>query len=102
MLLAKLIANSHVMGWSMGGFVAQEMMAQRPDRIRRVILSATNPGGSRATLGPKWAQEIDSDSGSGLDSYLATNFPLDKCGRKAQPQDQMQSVIPLTVCIDFF
>ena len=28
------IASSHVMGWSMGGFVAQEMMAQRPDRIR--------------------------------------------------------------------
>ena len=81
------VRNFDLLGWSMGGFVAQEMMAKQPDRIRRVILSATNPGGSQTTLGPKWAQEIDSDSGSGIDSYLATNFPLDKCGRKAGKQE---------------
>ena len=81
------VRNFDVLGWSMGGFIAQEMMAQQPDRIRRVILSATNPGGSRAILGPEWAQEIDSESGSGIDSYLATNFPLDKCGRKAGKQE---------------
>lgn len=39
------IARAHVMGHSMGGFVAQELALSRPDRVDKLILSATNFGG---------------------------------------------------------
>lgn len=34
-----------LMGFSLGGFVAQEVVLQRPDLIRRVILTGTGPAG---------------------------------------------------------
>jgi pimeloyl-[acyl-carrier protein] methyl ester esterase len=34
---------SDVMGWSMGGLVAQRIALNQPDRIRRLILMATTP-----------------------------------------------------------
>lgn len=38
-------------GWSMGGFVAQELAAAHPDRVGALALLATDPGGALATLG---------------------------------------------------
>src|SRR5258707_351586 len=48
-----------VLGFSIGGFVAQEITLQAPDLVRRVILVGTGPrsGESMATLTPE-AQEI--------------------------------------------
>lgn len=41
------IARAHVMGHSMGGFVAQAMALDYPDRIDNLVLSATTFGGPR-------------------------------------------------------
>jgi pimeloyl-ACP methyl ester carboxylesterase len=45
-------------GFSMGGFVAQELVLQRPDLVRRLLLVATGPRGGEnlATFSPEvWA-----------------------------------------------
>ena len=68
-----------VLGWSMGGFIAQRLAVRHPERIHRLVLAATNPGGDATVLGPRWVQEADS-SGS-LAGYLSTNYPPD--GRTA-------------------
>src|SRR5258705_9065396 len=48
-----------VLGFSIGGFVAQEITLQAPDRVRRLVLVGTGPRGGEgmATLTPE-AQEI--------------------------------------------
>jgi len=48
-LLDQLEINSvNLLGWSMGGFVAQALAARRPDRVRSLILLSTDPGGEFA------------------------------------------------------
>ncbi|MCA9970631.1 MAG: alpha/beta fold hydrolase [Anaerolineales bacterium] len=41
------IDKAHVMGHSMGGFVAQELALSYPERVDRLILASTNFGGPR-------------------------------------------------------
>ncbi|GDX32027.1 alpha/beta hydrolase [Actinomycetes bacterium] len=67
-----------VLGWSMGGFVAQQLSIRHPTSIRRLVLAATNPGGDAAVLGPLWVQEADSNSEGSIKSYLETNYPATK------------------------
>jgi pimeloyl-[acyl-carrier protein] methyl ester esterase len=43
MILPLLKQRTHLMGWSLGGLIAQEMVRQRPDLIKRVIMVATTP-----------------------------------------------------------
>lgn len=47
LLTALGIERAAVMGHSMGGFVAQALVLGRPERVSRLILSATNFGGPR-------------------------------------------------------
>jgi pimeloyl-ACP methyl ester carboxylesterase len=39
-----------VVGWSMGGFIAQRLAIRSPDRLNAMALLATSPGGSEAAL----------------------------------------------------
>jgi 3-oxoadipate enol-lactonase len=39
------VERAHVYGTSMGGRVAQWLAADRPDRVRRLVLGCTSPGG---------------------------------------------------------
>jgi pimeloyl-ACP methyl ester carboxylesterase len=47
LLDALSLPKAHVMGHSMGGFIAQELAIHYPDRVDKLILSATNFGGPR-------------------------------------------------------
>jgi pimeloyl-ACP methyl ester carboxylesterase len=42
--------RASVLGWSLGGFIAQTLALQHPDRIDRLILLSTDPGGVDAEL----------------------------------------------------
>jgi 3-oxoadipate enol-lactonase len=39
------ITNAHVMGHSLGGFIAQELIQLKPDVVSKLVLASTNPGG---------------------------------------------------------
>jgi pimeloyl-ACP methyl ester carboxylesterase len=53
--------RADVLGWSMGGFVAQRLVIDYPGRVSRLILAGANPGGGHAVLGTPPAHAIDSD-----------------------------------------
>lgn len=46
------IARAHVLGASMGGFVAQALASAAPERVSRLVLVATSLGGARQ-VGPR-------------------------------------------------
>jgi pimeloyl-ACP methyl ester carboxylesterase len=50
-----------VAGWSMGGFIAQELAARAPERVRRLVLLSTDSGGPDAVPAATetWARLID-------------------------------------------
>lgn len=46
------VAQAHVVGISMGGMIAQEILVHHPRRARRAVLMATMPGGRNAVPAP--------------------------------------------------
>lgn len=67
--------RADVLGWSMGGFVAQRLAVRSPDRLRAMVLAGTNPGGPTTVLGPDWVQMQDSDADGTARDYVRTNYP---------------------------
>lgn len=53
--------RTSVLGWSMGGFIAQMLALQHPDRVNKLILLSTDPGGTDADHPSTavWSQLID-------------------------------------------
>lgn len=52
------IERPSLLGWSMGGFIAQTIAVQQPARINKLVLLSTDPGGTEADLAPAeiWSQ----------------------------------------------
>jgi pimeloyl-ACP methyl ester carboxylesterase len=40
------VTTAHVLGASMGGFIAQHLVIQHPDRVRSLVLACTGPAGA--------------------------------------------------------
>ncbi len=55
------IKRADVIGWSMGGFIAQEVAAVVPERVDRLVLLSTDHGGPSAVRADRatWARLID-------------------------------------------
>jgi pimeloyl-ACP methyl ester carboxylesterase len=73
-LAATGLDRADVLGWSMGGFVAQQLAIRHPG------LAGTNPGGSHTVLGTRHEQEVDSDPDPTLAEILGELYPPDKLG----------------------
>ena len=74
------IPSAAVLGWSMGGFVAQRLAVDRPELVSHLILAGTNPGGNRTVLGTPKAQAIDSEPNPSIDAILHELYPPDRQG----------------------
>lgn len=70
------LPRADVLGWSMGGFVAQRLAVRSPGLVRALVLAGTNPGGPRTVLGPAWVQEQDSDAAGTARGYVRANYPV--------------------------
>jgi pimeloyl-ACP methyl ester carboxylesterase len=75
------VPQADVLGWSMGGFVAQQLVIRHPDAVRRLILAGTNPGGDAAVLGDEDDQEIDSDPDADEEAIISVLYPRTEAGR---------------------
>src|SRR4030095_2659321 len=55
------IERANVLGWSMGGFIAQTLASHHPGRVNKLILLSTDSGGPDADLASAdvWSQLID-------------------------------------------
>ncbi|HEX4653190.1 MAG TPA: alpha/beta hydrolase [Candidatus Udaeobacter sp.] len=42
--------RANVLGWSMGGFIAQTLALEHPNHVRKLILLSTDAGGTEAVL----------------------------------------------------
>ena len=53
--------RTSVLGWSMGGFIAQTLALENPVRVNKLVLLSTDPGGADADLASSavWSQLID-------------------------------------------
>ncbi len=69
------LPRADVLGWSMGGFVAQRLAIRHPGRVSHLILAATNLGGSHTVLGTPRAQAIDSEPDPPLTDILRELYP---------------------------
>lgn len=78
------IPRADVLGWSMGGFVAQRLAIEHPERVSGLVLAGTNPGGSESVLGSAEVQEIDSDPDPSRREILSQLYPP---GRIAEGRD---------------
>lgn len=57
-LMAALgIERCHVLGWSMGSFVAQELAIRYPEKVDKLILYAGDCGGREAVMPAAWVLE---------------------------------------------
>jgi pimeloyl-ACP methyl ester carboxylesterase len=67
-----------VMGWSMGGFVAEKLAVRHPRLIRRLVLASSDVGGSHAIRASAAVLALDEKVTLGqasLDEILALLFP---------------------------
>jgi pimeloyl-ACP methyl ester carboxylesterase len=55
------LGRPDVLGWSMGGMIAQALAVLHPAQVRRLVLCATNPGNGQAVVPPAAARQAGSD-----------------------------------------
>jgi pimeloyl-ACP methyl ester carboxylesterase len=80
-LAARDLSQVDVLGWSMGGFVAQQLASRHPARVHRLVLAGTNPGGSHAVLGPSDEQKTDSSTNASDAEVLRELYPRTRAGQ---------------------
>jgi len=77
LLEALKIKSAHVLGISMGGYIAQELAINYPDKVRCLILGCTSCGGERAVLmSQERMKEFEAVEGLTPEEILRKNMDL--------------------------
>lgn len=58
------IKKANVLGWSMGSYIAQELVLNYPDKVNRLVLYAADPGGDKAVQNPDVIAQLNDASGT--------------------------------------
>ncbi len=58
------IARAHVLGASLGGMIAQELVAAAPERVEKLVLCCTTPGGPTAVPMPEVTMRLFAEAPS--------------------------------------
>jgi pimeloyl-ACP methyl ester carboxylesterase len=78
LIRALRLDRSDVMGWSMGGFVAEKLAVRHPRLVRRLVLASSDAGGSHAIRASAAVLALDEKVTLGqasLDEILSLLFP---------------------------
>jgi 3-oxoadipate enol-lactonase len=71
------IAKSHVFGISMGGMIAQELALRHPERIEKLVLGCTSPGGPNVVRADAEANAILMNRAKmGVEEALEAGIPI--------------------------
>ena len=72
------IERAPLVGWSMGGFVAQRLAARAPHRVEALTLIASDPGGAAAVPAEAavWAQMVDHSGDAPRTGHAAAGAAL--------------------------
>lgn len=77
------IPRADLLGWSMGGYIAQTVALRHPALVRRLVLAATNPGGPHAVAPRPAVAKALSDPHLSTAHLLSLSFPPDPAGLAA-------------------
>jgi pimeloyl-ACP methyl ester carboxylesterase len=78
LIRALRLRRPDVLGWSMGGYIAQELALRYPRRLRRLVLAATDPGGTRVVGPSRAVLKILSDPNTTPNQLLPILFPANQ------------------------
>jgi pimeloyl-ACP methyl ester carboxylesterase len=71
-----------VLGFSLGGMIAQQLAADHPEMVRRIILSGTGPrGGEGMVFEDLSADELDDEAGLIMNAFFTQSEPSQAAGR---------------------
>jgi pimeloyl-ACP methyl ester carboxylesterase len=74
------LRRADVLGWSMGGMIAQQVALDAPGRVIKLVLCATTPGGSQARQPSGPVNKILDRSDLSTATLFALSFPPDRAG----------------------
>ncbi|RPE47061.1 pimeloyl-ACP methyl ester carboxylesterase [Streptomyces sp. Ag109_O5-1] len=73
-----------LLGWSMGGFVALDLALERPERVRRLVVAGSGPGGVPGNPGPDpRVPEHALREKNDYEDFLFLFYPETETGRSA-------------------
>jgi pimeloyl-ACP methyl ester carboxylesterase len=70
------ISKADVLGWSMGGMIAQQLAVTNPDRVNNLILYTTSCGGSNDRPTPPEVRQISTNASMSQEERIQKLAPL--------------------------
>jgi pimeloyl-ACP methyl ester carboxylesterase len=105
LMFALNISKAHILGWSMGGFVAQTFAIRHPEKVDKLVLYATNCGDTLVVNPSQEIINILSDPNATPEQRLSTLFPDDWLATHSEPwtylPDATEAYNPETIGLQY-